>query len=117
FDTVFFSDVNGDRIATLYVPDASSSNGVGVALGHWWTATRHTPRCWAETLAANGYTAMAFDYYDFNYRHNVCKYPTPVTTFKLAVEFLRRGADRFGITTGKVVGFGQSEASWHWGQA
>jgi len=31
FDTVFFSDANGDRIATMYVPDASSSNGVGVS--------------------------------------------------------------------------------------
>jgi dienelactone hydrolase len=117
FDTVFYSDEHGDRIATMYVPDASESNGVGVALGHWWTGERQTMRVWAESLAANGYVAMAFDYYDFRHKDSICMYPKPVTTFKLAVEFLRRGAQRFGLTTGKVAGLGQSEGAIHWGQA
>ena len=115
FDTAFYSDAHGSRIATMYVP--AESNGVGVVLGHWWTGTRSTMRCWAESLAAHGYVAMAFDYYDFNYRTTICKYPKPVTTFKLAVEFLRRGGERFGVTTGKIVGLGQSEGSIHWGQS
>ena len=117
FDTVFYSDEHGDRIATMYLPDSSLSNGVGVALGHWWTGERQTMRVWAESLAANGYLAMAFDYYDFRHKDSICKYPKPVTTFKLAVEFLRRNAQRFGMTTGKVVGLGQSEGAIHWGQA
>ncbi len=115
FDTVFYSDTHGSRIATMYVP--SNSIGVGVVLGHWWTGERQTMRCWAESLAAHGYVAMAFDYFDFNYRTSICKYPKPVTTFKLAVEFLRRGAQQFGVTTGKIVGLGQSEGAIHWGQS
>ena len=115
FDTVFHADSYGSRIATMYVP--SEPNGVGVVLGHWWTGQRQTMRCWAESLAAHGYTAMAFDYYDFDYRASICKYPKPVTTFKLAVEFLRRGGAAFGVTTGKIVGLGQSEGSIHWAQS
>ena len=117
FDTVFYSDEHGERMATIYLPDSSASNGVGVALGHWWTGDRQRMRVWAESLAASGYTAMAFDYFDFNYVTTICKYPKPVTTFKLAVEFLRRGAERFRITTGKVAGLGQSEGAIHWGQS
>lgn len=43
-------------------------------------------------------------------------YPKPQRAFKTAVEFLRRNADRFGITTGKIVGLGQSQGTHVWGQ-
>jgi dienelactone hydrolase len=116
FDTVYTppGDADGDLVATLYIP--SESVGVGVVLSHWWTGDRHTMKCWAETLAAHGYVAMAIDYYDFSYRGNECVYPKPVRSFKLAVEFLRRGAEGFGISSGRVVGLGQSEGAIHWGQ-
>ena len=53
-------------------------------------------RCWAESLATHGYVAMAIDYYDFDYAGTLSVYPKPVRSFKLAVEFLRRGRERFG---------------------
>jgi hypothetical protein len=43
-------------------------------------------------------------------------YPQNTRAVKLAVEFLRRNAGRFGITTGKIVGWGNSNGAWTWGE-
>jgi hypothetical protein len=40
-----------------------------------------------------------------------------VRAFKTAVQFLRRNATRFRLTSGRVAGFGQSQGSAIWGQA
>ena len=70
---------------------------------------------WCDTLAANGYTAMTIDYYDWS-NATLSAYPKPVRAFKTAVQFLRRNATRFRITSGRIVGFGQSEGAVHWGE-
>jgi len=106
----------GPLTATIYMP--STSNGIGVVLAHWGGGTRQDPHVWSEAFAENGYVAMAIDYYDFNgYPGVKSRYPKPIRAFKTAVEFLRRNAERFGIRTGKIVAFGQSEGSIHWGIA
>jgi len=117
FDTVYTppGDVDGDLMATLCLP--AVSNGIGVVLAPMWTVDRDQALCWARACADNGYLAMAIDYHDFTAAGRECVYPKPVRSFKLAVEFLRRNAGRFGITTGKVVGLGQSEGAYHWGQS
>lgn len=104
----------GPLNATVYIP--STTNGIGVVLAHWGTGTRQTTHAWCEAFAANGYVAMTIDYYDFNgYPGVKSRYPKPTRAFKTAVEFLRRNAERFGIRTRKIVAFGQSEGSIHWG--
>ena len=117
FDTIYTppGDGDGDLAATLYIP--SESVGVGVVLSHWKGGRRQMMRCWAESLATHGYVAMAIDYYDFDYPDTICVYPKPVRSFKLAIEFLRRGAEHFGIATGKIVGLGQSNGSIIWAQS
>jgi dienelactone hydrolase len=104
----------GPLQATIYIP--STPNGIGVILAHWRTGTRQTPHAWCEAFAANGYVAMTIDYYDFESSVN-SRFPKPIRAYKTAIEFLRRNAERFGIRTGKIVGFGQSEGSIHWGEA
>ena len=104
----------GPLQATIYIP--SSPNGIGVVLAHWLTGTRQTPHAWCEAFAGKGYAAMTIDYYDFSFSVN-SRYPKPIRAYKTAIEFLRLNADRFRIFTGKIVGFGQSEGSIHWGEA
>jgi len=79
-----------------------------------WTSTDvvYTPaRVWADTLAKRGYVVMTIDYLDFN---EGARYPQPVPSFKIAVEYLRRNAAQYGITTGKIVGFGQQSGASTW---
>ncbi len=103
---------DGSLSATVYIPP--SPNGIGVILAHGSDKTRQYMGVWCDTLAANGYTAMTIDYYTLlNPAH--CVYPKPERAFKTAVQFLRRNAARFKIATDKIVGFGSSEGSIHWG--
>ncbi len=105
---------DGPLPATVYIPN--SPNGVGVVLAHFMTGTRHTLAAWCDTLAAHGYTAMTIDYYDM--RDSILSaYPKPIQSFKTAVQYLRRNAARYRITTGKIVGLGESEGAFHWGQS
>jgi len=115
-DTLYTLGVNdgGPLTASIYIP--SRPNGVGVVLTHGYTGTRQTLKLWCDTLASNGYVAMAIDYHDFsNATYGI--FPRPVREHKLAVEFLRRNAARFGVLGGRVAGFGQSEGSYHWAEA
>ena len=93
-DTVYTPEGYKDGIqrATIFIP--SPSNGVGVIVAHGLGGNRFE-RTWADSLAANGYVAMTIDYKDID---EGAKFPVPVTTYKLAVEFLRRNAIRFNIT-------------------
>ena len=124
-DTVYtpFGFELGDLTATIDIPN--NPNGVGVVIAHGAYAEgpfqRQTMKIWCDTLAANGYLTMSIDYYsldvseDSNIDTNAA-YPRQVTTFKIAVEFLRRNAKRFNITTNKIVGLGMSGGAIHWGQ-
>ena len=117
-DTVFTPPgyPEGPLEATIYIP--SNPNGIGVVLAHWGGGTRQDPHAWSEAFADSGYVAMAIDYYDFNgYPTAISHYPKPVRALKTAVQFLRRNVARFRIGAGKIVGFGQSEGSIHWGMA
>lgn len=115
-DTVYTPPAydDGPLMASIYVPPVQ--NGAGMILTHWYGGTRQTMRPWCEAMAANGYVAMAIDYYGFSDAVRGV-YPKPVRAFKTAVEFLRRNAGRFGIRSGKIVGLGQSEGAIHWGQS
>src|ERR1700741_2949013 len=101
----------GPLMATVYMP--AVSNGIGVVLTHGYTGNRQTLSLWCDSLAANGFVAMTIDYHDWSYT-TYGIFPRPVREHKLAVEFLRRNADRFKVTTKKVAGLGQSEGSYHW---
>ncbi len=113
----------GDLMATINIPH--NSNGVGVVVAHGAYENnpfaRHTMKIWCDTLASHGYVAMTIDYYSFDVMSGSIDtsraYPRQATTFKIAVEFLRRNAALFNITTGKIVGFGMSGGSYHWGQS
>jgi hypothetical protein len=114
-DTVFTPPdyEQGPLTASVSIPDVP--NGVGVVVAHGTGGTRQNLSVWCDTLAAHGYTAMTIDYLDI---HNTAfgLFPYAGRTFKIAVQFLRRNADRFKITTGKIVALGQSEGAWHWGE-
>jgi acetyl esterase/lipase len=104
---------DGPLTATLVIP--KTPNGVGVVLAHYLGATRQSLAVWCDTLAVHGYVAMTIDYYDFRSGPNGV-YPKPIRAFKIAIEFLRRNAASLGITSGRIVGFGQSEGATHWGE-
>ncbi len=110
-DTIYTpsGDSQGAWPATVFVP--AVTNGIGAVLVHGSGVTRQTTRGWCDSLAAYGYIAMAIEYPDAQ------PYPRPVRAVKLAVQFLRRNAARFGITTNKIVGLGQSMGSIAWGEA
>jgi dienelactone hydrolase len=115
-DTVYTPPAysEGPLWATIYLP--AVRNGVGVILAHGYSRTRKSIDLWCDTLATRGYLAMAIDYYDaFHLTYG--GYPKAVRAFKTAVEFLRRNAVRFGITTDKVFGLGASEGAIHWAQS
>ena len=106
----------GPLEATIYIPCPSTSKGIGVVLAHWLNGARQNNHVWCEAFADTGYVAMTIDYYDFSDTQKG-RYPKPIRAYKTAVEFLRRNKERFGIGTAKIVGFGQSEGSIHWGEA
>lgn len=105
FDTAFAPPL----LATMFVP--AVSNGIGVVLVHGSGGGRGSQRPWCDTLAAYGYVGMSIDYVEGS------QYPEEPRTAKLAVEFLRRNASRFGITTNQIVGWGMSRGAWIWGEA
>ncbi len=116
FDTVYVPPgyPDGPGTATVFLPEIA--NGIGVVAVHGCTNSRLDSRPWYDTLASYGYTVMSIDYPD------PCVTPTSVypqktRAVKLAVEFLRRNADRFGISTGKIVGWGMSQGASTWGEA
>ncbi len=103
---------DGPLTATIFFPPLSVAKGVGVVLGRYTNATRLTAKVWCDTLATRGYLAMTIDYGNLDTSY----YPKPQRAFKTAVEFLRSNAVRFGITTNKIIGFGQSQGALIWGQ-
>jgi len=114
----------GNFLATICIP--SNPNGVGVVVAHGAYSEgpfqRQSMKIWCDTLAVNGYLAMTIDYYSLDTNpgpviDTSATYHWQATTFKLAVEFLRRNANRFNIYTGKIVGFGMSGGAYHWGQS
>src|ERR1700690_3117874 len=98
----------GPLLARMFVP--AVSNGIGVVLLHGSSLNRLVAIPWCDTLAAYGYVAMSIEYPDF------APYPREARTAKVAVEFLRRNASRFDITTGKIAGFGMSQGAYTWGE-
>jgi len=116
FDTVYVPPgyPDGPGTATIFVP--TIGNGVGVVLVHGATQSRQALRTWCDTLASYGYVAMTIDYPDPELTPSAV-YPKKTRAVKLAVEFLRRNAVRFGITTGKIVGWGHSLGAGTWGEA
>ncbi len=106
---------DGPLHATVYIPEVS--NGVGVVLTHGRGAIGADMSMWCDTLAAHGYVAATIEYYDFSTNSQYTTYPKPIRAFKTAVQFLRRNAARFKITTGRIVGLGQSEGAMHWGES
>ena len=115
-DTVYTPPgyAEGQLLASIYIP--ARPNGVGVVLTHGIYATRKQMQVWCDSLARNGYVAMAIDYYDIvDTTHG--GYPKPVRAFKTAVQFLRRNAARFGILPARRIGgIGLSQGSIVWGQ-
>ena len=115
-DTVYTPPgyAEGQLLASVYLP--GKPNGAGVVLSHGIYATRKQMQVWCDSLARNGYVAMAIDYYDIvDTAHG--GYPKPVRAFKTAVQFLRRNAARFGILPAKRIGgIGLSQGSIVWGQ-
>ncbi len=111
FDTVFTPEgySSGQLLATMFVP--AVSNGIGVVFVHGSGGGRGSQRPWCDTLAAYGYVGMSIDYAEGS------TWPEEPRTAKIAVEFLRRNASRFGITTDRIVGWGMSRGAWIWGQA
>lgn len=114
----------GEFMATINIPERP--NGVGIVLAHGaypeGPFQRQTMQIWCDTLAAHGYLAMSIDYYSIDVSGGTsidtsAAYPNQATTFKTAVEFLRKNAERFHLTTNKIVGFGMSGGAVHWGQS
>ncbi len=111
FSTVYTppGDPDGPRSGTMFVP--AVGNGIGVVIAHGQGATQQSTSGWRDTLAAHGYVVMSIDYPDFGV------YPKASRAAKLAVQFLRRSALQFGITTNKIVGVGMSQGAITWGEA
>jgi len=113
FDTVYtpVGNPDGQWVGTMFVP--SSGNGIGVLVVHGSGVSRITNRVWCDTLVAHGYTVFTIEYpLPPSY-----VYPKPPRAVKLAVEFLRRNALSFGITTGEIFGLGFSRGSATLGEA
>jgi acetyl esterase/lipase len=98
----------------MFVP--AVGNGIGVVLVHGSGGARQNSRPWCDTLASYGYVAMSIEYRDPDVNPGAV-YPKKTRAAKLAVEFLRRNAARFGITTGKIAGWGMSNGAHTWGEA
>jgi dienelactone hydrolase len=106
---------DGPLMATMFIPDQSIALGVGVVLGHGLNDVRlGRIKPWCDTLSARGYVAMTIDFPELT----SSVYPKPVRAFKVAVEFLRRNAARFGLDTinTKIFGLGKSQGSVIWGE-
>jgi dienelactone hydrolase len=107
------SSPDGQWNATIVFPN--QPNGVGVVVLHGLNSNRQTMRLWSDSLAANGYVAMAIDF-PANPLSNQTTYPRVPRLAKTAIEFLRRNAARFGITGGRVAGLGRSGGALVLGQ-
>ncbi len=101
--------------ARIHIPDPAKGNGVGIVMTHGYTAPPTGNQFWRDSLVAHGYLVMAVEHPDMNVDPDGL-YPRLVRAAKTAVQFLRRNAARFGITTGKIVAWGQSQGSMIWGQ-
>ncbi|GEM_PF-1795870 len=105
--------VDGVFTASIFIPPQSIARGIGIVLGH---GLDDTPLdglgVWCDTLAAHGYVAMTISFLELD----ETKYPVPVRAFKTGVEFLRRNAKRFGITTNRIAGLGISQGAIIWGE-
>ncbi len=90
-------------------------NGIGVVVVHGGGGTQQSTSGWRDTLAAHGYVVMSIDYPDLGQYPDV--YPKAARAVKLAVQYLRRNAVTYGITTNKIVGVGMSQGAIAWGEA
>ncbi len=98
---------------TIFIPE--TNKGAAVVLLHGGGGSRSDLSVWCDSLAANGFVAMAISYPDLSVPNS--EYPKPVRAFKTGVEFLRANAGRFGITTNKIMGLGISYGAMVLGQA
>jgi acetyl esterase/lipase len=115
-DTVYtpFNSVDGAYSATIVFPN--QPRGIGAVVLHGLNSNRQSMRLWCDSLAANGYLAMAIDY-PANPLGTQTVFPRPIRLSKIAIEFLRRNAARFGITGNRIVGLGRSGGALNFGQA
>lgn len=109
FTTVYTppGDPDGPRSGTIFVP--AVSNGIGAVIVHGGGSTQQSVSGWRDALAAYGYIVMSIDYPDQGAPPDV--YPNAARAVKFAVQYLRRNAARFGITTNKIVGVGMSQGA------
>ena len=117
-DTVFTPPDYPDSpmSAIIHIPDQAIAKGIGVVMMHGLGAPPTGNQFWRDTLVAYGYLVMAVVHPDLNVSPNGL-YPRLVRAAKTAVQFLRKNALRFGITTGKIIGWGQSQGAMIWGQS
>jgi acetyl esterase/lipase len=101
--------------ARIHIPDPVKSRGIGIVMTHGYTAPQTGNQFWRDSLVAHGYLVMAVVHPDMNVAPDGL-YPKLVRAAKTAVQFLRQNADLFRITTGKIVGWGQSQGAMVWGQ-
>lgn len=101
--------------ARIHIPNPAKAKGIGIVMMHGYGAPQTGNQFWRDSLVAHGYLVMAVVHPDMNVANGL--YPKLVRAAKTAVQFLRQSTERFGITTGKVVGWGQSQGSMIWGQS
>lgn len=116
-DTVFTPPgyEEGPLGGTVYVP--ASPNGVGVVLVPGTGVSRSFLAGDCAILAAQGYTAMTIDHTPPPPRDDLGLYPKQVRAVKTAVQFMRRNAARFNVTSGRIVGMGYSAGAIYWGES
>jgi acetyl esterase/lipase len=101
--------------ARIYIPAPANAKGVGIVMTHGYTGPPKGEQFWVDSLVAHGYLVMAVEHPDMTVAPNGL-YPRLVRATKTAVQFLRMNAVQFGITTGKIVGWGNSQGAMIWGQ-
>ncbi len=109
--------VDGEYLATLFVPDPLVARKKAIVVGHGLGDSRlGRPKPWCDSLSANGYLVMTIDFPEIGPNG---LYPKPVRAFKTAVEFLRRNPEQYGLDPDHpiVYGLGKSQGSVIWAQS
>ena len=103
-----FASPSGHRlISDVYVPDRSKRNGAAVILVHGggWRAGKRQDFWWhAHRLSLQGYVTCSIDY---RLRQSA-PFPAALQDCQAAVQWLRREADRFGVSGDRIGAMGSS---------
>lgn len=104
---------DGAQMATIYEP--AQKNGVAIVFVHGLGNVRNAgiPLAWADTLAKNNFTVFSIDYPAPGTPG--VQFPASPRAAKIAVEYVRKNAQTYGIS--KIVAFGISLGSAIWGEA